>query len=262
MFLFPAVALKIIPLLSSFLQGNVFVWGFLLRRFSLCFNWILQKRERRFPFSELTCSRGRGPVGGRCQGRLIEGELIMPELSECGRLSRSAVCLLISNSSVWPGSGALLLSCHPLFVCAHTCDCVDAPSSLRRCVCSHGQQGASPLPSLAGIGALHLCLPSSLLIGFTPESPKNVSGSRPPFRGGAAAWSGVKTPTDATLRAAAQQGGQLLSCCSHSSHLTPAFSSHSDVLHLLASPPAFLFFFFAEQHLNQCPCLPICPLSC
>lgn len=130
------------------------------------------------------CTDSPGPVGRQCQGQLIEGELIMPQLSLCCSLIAGLLCMsLISNSSVWPGSTALLLSCHSLslYACVCVCEALDAPSP-RLCVCSHGQQGVNPLlalllhsGSLGGIIVLHLSLPGFILIGSTPDLPKKKS---------------------------------------------------------------------------------------
>lgn len=176
------------------------------------------------------CTHTPGPVGRQCQGQLIEGELIMPQLSVCCSLIAGLLCAsLISNSSVWPRSAALLLSCHtlsftlspPLCVCVCVCEALDAPSP-RLCVCSHGQQGVNPLLSLlshswslGGILVLHLSLLGFILIRSTPDLPKKKDLCKsatyripPPKRHLQKNNPEVmlRHPTDVTPRGAAHQG--------------------------------------------------------
>lgn len=248
------------------------------------------------------CTDTPGPVGSQCQGQLIEGELIMPQLSLCCSLIAGLLCMsLISNSSVWPGSAALLLSCHSLSLCMNACVCEasDAPSP-RLCVCSHGQQGVNPLlalllhsGSLGGIIVLHLSLPGFILIGSTPDLPikkekkhRRTLASQPPIQSPAVAqprstiqkWYGDSDRCDTGGRGGASPRGAtpeppppvafqpaLLSTLSH--------DTIRDAPHLRQpAPPLFLrrdsltclrwTCRATEQHLNQCPRLPICPLSC
>lgn len=124
----PPMALKIIPLLLSFYRNCASA----LFSFFLNVDTVLIEFLKRihlilalFFLNELMhceCTYSPGPVGRQCQGQLIEGELIMPQLSVCCSLIAGLLCTsLISNSSVWPGSTALLLSCHSLCMCVCVC---------------------------------------------------------------------------------------------------------------------------------------------
>lgn len=182
----PPMALKIIPLLLSFYRNCACaLFSFFLNVDTVLIEFLKRIHLILFFLNELMhceCTYSPGPVGRQCQGQLIEGELIMPQLSVCCSLIAGLLCTsLISNSSVWPGSTALLLSCHSLCmcVCVHACAYVKPWMLSPRgyvsvvmvsrgwnlcCVCAS-------TPGLGGITVLHL---------FSPKLPYNWIYSPPP----------------------------------------------------------------------------------